>query len=218
VRSGGYEDDVDAGDTITYTGHGGRDPVTRRQVADQVLTRGNLALARSRDLGLPVRVVRGPDANSPYAPPSGYRYDGLYAVDDYWAERGRSRFRVIRFRLIKIRDDEGGEALRTRDVPSDSVEMDVSDGKVKRVRTTTQRIVRDTVIGRRIKELYQYRCQICRTTIVGPSGPYAEAAHIRPLGEPHRGPDSADNLLCLCPNHHVMFDMGAFSIADDHQS
>jgi putative restriction endonuclease len=28
-------------------------------------------------------------------------------------------------------------------------------------------------------------------------------------------PDVIENLLCLCPNHHVLFDNGAFSIADD---
>jgi hypothetical protein len=33
-----------------------------------------------------------------------------------------------------------------------------------------------------------------------------EAAHIRPLGAPHNGPDTWDNTLCLCPNHHVPFD------------
>ena len=33
-----------------------------------------------------------------------------------------------------------------------------------------------------------------------------EAAHIRPLGAPHNGPDTLDNTLCLCPNHHVPFD------------
>src|SRR6478672_8334883 len=45
-------------------------------------------------------------------------------------------------------------------------------------------------------------------------GPYAEAAHIWPLGRPHNGPDELANLLCLCPNHHVLFDNGAFAIAD----
>ena len=44
---------------------------------------------------------------------------------------------------------------------------------------------------------------------------YAEAAHIRALGRPHDGPDTPDNMLCLCPNHHVLFDLGAFTIAND---
>jgi len=33
VLSGGYEDDEDLGDEIVYTGHGGRDPETGKQVA-----------------------------------------------------------------------------------------------------------------------------------------------------------------------------------------
>ena len=39
VVSGGYEDDEDYGDVIVYTGHGGNDPNTGRQVADQELAR-----------------------------------------------------------------------------------------------------------------------------------------------------------------------------------
>jgi putative restriction endonuclease len=35
------------------------------------------------------------------------------------------------------------------------------------------------------------------------------------LGRPHDGPDTTDNVLCLCPNHHVLFDLGSFAIADD---
>ena len=45
--------------------------------------------------------------------------------------------------------------------------------------------------------------------------PYAEGAHIRPLGSPHDGPDKLENVLCLCPNHHVLFDRLAFTVADD---
>ena len=35
------------------------------------------------------------------------------------------------------------------------------------------------------------------------------------LGTPHNGPDALGNILCLCPNHHILFDLHAFSIADD---
>nr|WP_307962159.1 YDG/SRA domain-containing protein [Salinispora arenicola] len=59
VVSGGYVDDEDYGTEIVYTGQGGNDPTTKRQIADQQLTRGNLGLARSQIDGNPVRVVRG---------------------------------------------------------------------------------------------------------------------------------------------------------------
>jgi putative restriction endonuclease len=97
VLSGGYEDDADFGDEIVYTGHGGRDQETGRQVADQNFSRGNRALAHSSLNGLPVRVIRGSGHDSPYSPSTGYRYDGLYLVDDYWHEPGRSGFRVWHF-------------------------------------------------------------------------------------------------------------------------
>lgn len=48
-----------------------------------------------------------------------------------------------------------------------------------------------------------------------PTGAYAESAHIKGLGAAHDGPDVADDILCLCPNHHVMFDDGMLAIADD---
>ncbi len=56
---------------------------------------------------------------------------------------------------------------------------------------------------------------MCGTTLQTTAGPYAEAAHIRPLGAPHHGPDVVENILCLCPNHHVMFDYGGFSVRED---
>jgi putative restriction endonuclease len=77
------------------------------------------------------------------------------------------------------------------------------------------RIVRDTKIFQDIKKLYCFKCQVCGIAIKTKKGLYAEGAHVKPLGNPHDGEDSADNLLCLCPNHHVMFDKGTFSIDDD---
>lgn len=81
--------------------------------------------------------------------------------------------------------------------------------------STALRIVRDTAVSRSVKELYDFQCQICGTRLQCEGGPYAEAAHIRPLGSPHHGPDVIGNILCLCPNDHVLFDNGAISIADD---
>ena len=206
VLSGGYEDDEDLGEEIVYTGHGGRDAESGRQVAHQRLTKGNLALAHSSIEGLPVRVIRGENLDSPYAPPSGYRYDGLYMVDDYWQEEGRSGFRVWRYRLIKL------PSIPTR---ADAVTETPAPYSIQRRETTVQRLVRGTAQARRIKALYDYRCQMCGVRLEGLAGPYAEAAHIRPLGAPHHGPDTPDNILCLCPNHHVLLDHGGVGISED---
>lgn len=203
VLSGGYADDEDYGDVIIYTGHGGRDPSSGRQVTDQAFTHQNQALVTSSLQGLPVRVVRGSGHRSQYSPPTGYSYEGLFRVERYWLERGRDNFLVCRYRL----------AATEAETPAILILGDVGE-PARRVTTNIQRIIRDTALGREVKRLHAYRCQICRTRLECAGGPYAEAAHIRPLGRPHDGPDDLGNLLCLCPNHHVLFDNGAFGITD----
>lgn len=84
-----------------------------------------------------------------------------------------------------------------------------------RLEVTTQRVVRSTAVAEYVKRLHDSTCQVCGTRLVTPSGAYAEAAHIRPLGRPHEGPDVPANVLCLCPNHHVLFDRGTVRIGDD---
>jgi putative restriction endonuclease len=49
VLAGGYVDDEDFGDTIIYTGEGGRDPNTGAQIADQELSGRNLELVQNYD-------------------------------------------------------------------------------------------------------------------------------------------------------------------------
>ncbi len=105
VVSGGYEDDRDLGTEIIYIGHGGRDPETREQVADQELSTGNLALIYSSDHDLPVRVIRGANSHSQFAPKAGYRYDGLYRVEKYWQDKGKSGHLVWCFQLRKLNPD-----------------------------------------------------------------------------------------------------------------
>lgn len=71
----------------------------------------------------------------------------------------------------------------------------------------TYRILRDTKLARQIKLLHKNKCQICNYSIKLPNGDYySEAHHIIPLGSPHNGPDTAGNIIILCPNHHVMLD------------
>ncbi|CAL1290946.1 unnamed protein product, partial [Larinioides sclopetarius] len=112
--SGGYEDDVDLGDSFIYTGEGGRDlrgtktnPKNLRtapQSKDQLLEKGNLALARNVESGRPVRVLRGYKLRSKYAPEEGYRYDGLYRVVKYYMTTGLSGFKVYKFHLERIKE------------------------------------------------------------------------------------------------------------------
>jgi putative restriction endonuclease len=84
-----------------------------------------------------------------------------------------------------------------------------------RVTTTVQRIVRSSAVKRQVKEWHDNRCQLCEVRIEVPGGSYSEGAHLQALGSPHNGPDTTGNVLCLCPNCHVVLDAGAIVLGDD---
>lgn len=99
VLSGGYEDDFDRLYEIKYTGQGGRD-VKGKIVKNQELTLGNKALTLNIQKKIPVRVVRGYQVF--YGPQIGYRYDGLYSVEDYEYIEGLSGYKVYKFFLKSL--------------------------------------------------------------------------------------------------------------------
>ena len=77
---------------------------------------------------------------------------------------------------------------------------------------TIHRIRRDTRIVAHLKQQYEYRCQICGHRVELKDGYYCEAHHLRPLGQPHNGPDVPENIIIVCPNHHVQLDYGALKL------
>jgi euchromatic histone-lysine N-methyltransferase len=94
------QDGEDNGEELIYSGQGGRTPGLK-QISDQKMDRGNLAMDGSRKYKLPVRVIRGiKDANSP----SGkvFVYDGLYLVVDTFIRKGSSGFDEFQFRLQRM--------------------------------------------------------------------------------------------------------------------
>ncbi|KAJ7200936.1 PUA-like domain-containing protein [Mycena haematopus] len=104
VLSGGYEDGEDDGETFLYIGTGGKRDASfgapGPQVEDQSMEHPhNKYLFKSFETGGHVRVVRGPNPASPYAPLYGYRYDGLYTVTHAWEDKGVSGYKVCKFRF-----------------------------------------------------------------------------------------------------------------------
>ncbi|XP_047166604.1 histone-lysine N-methyltransferase, H3 lysine-9 specific SUVH4 isoform X3 [Vigna umbellata] len=113
VLSGMYEDDQDNAEDVVYTGQGGHNLTgDKRQIQDQKLERGNLALKNCVEQCVPVRVIRGHDSSSSYSGKV-YTYDGLYKVVNYWCETGLSGFKVFKFRLRRL---EGQPTLTTNQV------------------------------------------------------------------------------------------------------
>jgi predicted restriction endonuclease len=217
VLSGGYED-RDYGDVIIYTGHGGLDDNGNRIASQNFDDSGNAALRTSMLEGGLVRVIRGAHKGSKFAPPTGYRYEGLYQVES--ADYVRSgKFWICQFRMQKAMSEPDVIAAPPFPVKLSGVaahgSAPVGSMSPRTKTVTVQRKVRITAIAKDVKDLYKDTCQMCGQQLVVGDRTYSEGAHIKALGGPHDGPDVADNILCLCPNCHVQFDLGAVVIQDD---
>ncbi|KAG2123964.1 SRA-YDG [Suillus cothurnatus] len=111
--SKGYEDNVDRGNLITYVGSGGQDD-DGKQISDQSPdSPANKTLFISSVTKRPVRVVRGANDDNAYSPTHGYRYDGLYVVDEAKMVDGKKGFKMCTFTLKRIEED-GQKAIPIR--------------------------------------------------------------------------------------------------------
>ena len=124
--------------------------------------------------------------------------------------------------LVEIRPLEGYKVILISDaalprtkppLPTPIAEDTGEPEPTIRSKCVTYRVLRDTSLARQVKADNSYKCQICGTTLhLADGSPYAEAHHIKPLGKPHNGPDVRPNIICVCPNHHVLLDYGAISL------
>jgi predicted restriction endonuclease len=125
-------------------------------------------------------------------------------------KRHRSNFRsVLRKYVAMVRSNFEG-LFDGVSAPA----IDVNPNELPpRIRTEISRVVRDTVLTRRLKREYAGQCQICGKKLeLGPNEYYVEAHHLKPLGQEHSGPDVELNIVCVCPNCHVLLDYGALKI------
>lgn len=89
-------------------------------------------------------------------------------------------------------------------------EVDELESVARRMREI-QELNRNLALVLRLKGLYDHQCQRCGTRLLLPSGEkYSEAHHVQGLGD--NGPDLLENMLCLCPNCHVLLDLKAVPI------
>lgn len=207
IISGGYADDVDEGDRIIYTGQGGQAKAGGDQSDHQELIMGNLALARAEERGVPVRVIRGSGGDAEHSPKSGYRYDGLYTVVQHWQEPSITTGKLV-WRYVLEKADGGEDWDSGTNQPPDGADQ---PGHATSV---VLRRIRNSKVTQWVKDHYQDECQFCGVVLKTRSGRYSEGAHVRALGSPHNGPDQTTNVLCLCPNCHVLFDKGGLYVKD----
>lgn len=160
------------------------------------------------NLGRPVRVLVKLSVLSGNSSDTEYLYLGLFEVVS-WSWGFRDGWKVLVYQLCVL----GNQSL----VPEE-VAFSLARGEelpALRKSASVTRLVRNSAVARSVKKLYADTCQMCGLQLRTAAGTYSEAAHIRPLGIPHRGPDSLSNLLCLCPNCHTQFDGHALTVAPD---
>jgi 5-methylcytosine-specific restriction protein A len=90
---------------------------------------------------------------------------------------------------------------------------EVDDETIRIIRQINS-IIRSSQLVRKVKSLYQNTCQSCGVRLsIGNQKFYSEVHHLKPLGSPHNGPDKIENMICVCPNCHVQFDLGSIPLS-----
>ena len=79
---------------------------------------------------------------------------------------------------------------------------------------TVQRIYRNPLFRKKVLQLYDYQCAVCKYQVNHRDAPVGlEAAHIK--WHKAGGPDLESNGLALCSLHHALFDRGCFYVDHD---
>ncbi|PKN27644.1 MAG: restriction endonuclease [Deltaproteobacteria bacterium HGW-Deltaproteobacteria-21] len=104
----------------------------------------------------------------------------------------------------------------------DSVGARVAEEPEEYKRPTVEQLVsrpfREVAFARSVKAVYNFTCAMTGLKLVNGGG-HAEvdAAHIRPVGDNHNGPDSVRNGIALSRSIHWMFDRGLLSLTDTYE-
>lgn len=122
-------------------------------------------------------------------------YAGVYAID------GKMYFECVPHNEIteeltksKLIQELTFENLFDMEDPTAHYEYKESISKIRKISSD---------IGKKLKELYDYRCQICGQTIGDSYG--AKIAHIHHIDYFSRSMNNnADNIIVVCPNHHAI--------------
>lgn len=116
----------------------------------------------------------------------------------------------------EITNDTPSQPEKPSQSSSNNISVDpeeqANDLKPPKKEYTVSRTVRNTTIAKDVKRIHDHRCQVCGERRYRDGSGYSEAHHIHPLGDTPPGPDIAENILVLCPNHHADFDFGMLQV------
>ncbi|KAL3500960.1 hypothetical protein ACH5RR_035409 [Cinchona calisaya] len=153
VLSSEFDDPQEDSEDVIYTDQVGHNHIgSEKEINNQVVFYSNLVLKNNMEQSVPIRVVRGHEANSLHRE-SVYTYHGLYKVMESWTDKGLAGLLVYKFRLRRL---EGQPKLTTNQVFSTKGDtfgapsklpgvlcMDISGGK-EEIRIPVINLVDDT--------------------------------------------------------------------------
>ncbi len=109
------------------------------------------------------------------------------------------------------------EITKSKNKTPTGIVMISTDGVPDKNFEIVTRFIRDTKKVKQLKKLYNEKCQICDYTInISRNMKYSEVHHLRPLKD--GGDDDFDNMMVLCPTHHVEFDYKIIGIHNDGET
>ena len=125
---------------------------------------------------------------------------GIYKINDSFK---------LRSKLNKI--------SKKHSIPLPFVMSTTKNGPAQKNTTEVTRFLRDPSKVKKLKKLYNNRCQICSHTFEYKKNQfYSEVHHYNPLKD--NADDDIDNMIVVCPNHHAEFDYNLIAIDVDGKS
>ena len=98
------------------------------------------------------------------------------------------------------------------------VAEELADYKRPIIEQLVSRPFRDVAFTKNIRSVYDSTCAMTGLKLINGGGrPEVEAAHVRPVGNDHNGPDSVRNGIALSRSVHWMFDRGLLSLTDHYE-
>ena len=106
---------------------------------------------------------------------------------------------------------------KKQSIPKPFVMSTTKNGPAQKNTSEVTRFLRDTSKVKKLKKLYDDKCQICSHTFEYKKNQfYSEVHHYNPLKD--NADDDIDNMIVVCPNHHAEFDYDLIAIDIDGKS
>ncbi len=118
---------------------------------------------------------------------------------------------------FKINIDKSDLQNKHKSIPKPFIVPSTKVGPAQKDIFEVIRFIRDSTKVKKLKKLYNNKCQICNYTFEYKKNHfYSEVHHYNPLKA--NADDELDNMIVVCPNHHAEFDYNMIAIAHDGTS